>query len=85
MSTHSFPIVKSEQEWREELGSQAFDVLRNKGTERARTGEYDKFYPKEGYFACRGCGNPLYRFVSYPVRYTPLPVTLTFSRPFPFS
>ena len=35
-------------------------MLRNKGTERPGTGEYNRFYPKEGYFACRGCGNPLY-------------------------
>ena len=24
------------------------------------TGEYNKFKPKEGHFACRGCGSPLY-------------------------
>lgn len=35
-------------------------VLREKGTEPAGTGEYDKFYPDSGYFACRGCGAPLY-------------------------
>jgi len=32
----------------------------NKGTERPSSGEYDSYYPKEGYFACRACNNPLY-------------------------
>ncbi|KAH9260611.1 methionine-R-sulfoxide reductase [Batrachochytrium salamandrivorans] len=54
----SFP--QSEQEWRNKLTAKEFHVLREKGTEPPRVGEYDKFYPKEGYFACRGCGNPLY-------------------------
>eukprot|EP00232_Nephroselmis_pyriformis_P004019 CAMPEP_0182911438 /NCGR_PEP_ID=MMETSP0034_2-20130328/36925_1 /TAXON_ID=156128 /ORGANISM="Nephroselmis pyriformis, Strain CCMP717" /LENGTH=111 /DNA_ID=CAMNT_0025047961 /DNA_START=25 /DNA_END=358 /DNA_ORIENTATION=+ len=27
-----------------------YKVLRGKGTEPARSGEYDKFYPKTGYF-----------------------------------
>lgn len=35
-------------------------MLREKGTEPARKGEYDKFYPKAGHFVCRACGNPLY-------------------------
>ncbi len=35
-------------------------MLREKGTEAAGTGEYDKLYPKQGYFACRACGAPLY-------------------------
>ena len=44
-----------------QLTDKEFQVLRNKGTEPARSGEYDKLYPKEGYFACKGCGNPLVR------------------------
>ena len=35
-------------------------VIESKGTEPAGTGKYDKFYPTEGYFACRKCGNPIY-------------------------
>ncbi|GBG30041.1 Peptide methionine sulfoxide reductase B5 [Hondaea fermentalgiana] len=57
-----FEVRKSEEEWRAELRPQEYHVLREKGTERAYTGEYDKFYPAadEGYFACRACKNPLY-------------------------
>eukprot|EP00051_Salpingoeca_urceolata_P006663 m.88142 g.88142 ORF g.88142 m.88142 type:complete len:157 (+) comp14931_c0_seq2:99-569(+) len=45
-----------------QLEPEAFDVLRKKSTEAPSTGEYDKFYPKEGYFVCRGCKNPLYSY-----------------------
>mmetsp|Transcript_4906 Transcript_4906/g.10662 ORF Transcript_4906/g.10662 Transcript_4906/m.10662 type:complete len:151 (-) Transcript_4906:371-823(-) len=55
-------VTKSNEEWKQILSAKEYQVLRAKGTEPAGTGEYDKFYPKagEGYFACRGCGNPLY-------------------------
>lgn len=54
--------TKTDKEWKAALSAEAFEVLRGKGTERAGTGEYNKFYPPagEGYFACRGCGNALY-------------------------
>ncbi|EOD32405.1 hypothetical protein EMIHUDRAFT_57831, partial [Emiliania huxleyi CCMP1516] len=53
-------MAKSEAEWKKQLNAQEYNVLREKGTERAGTGEYDKFYPKAGHFVCRGCGLPLY-------------------------
>jgi hypothetical protein len=37
-----------------------YQVLRKKGTEPPGTGEYNKFKPASGYFACRGCGAKLY-------------------------
>lgn len=40
-----------------------YQILRQKGTERPGTGEYNKFKPAEGYFACRGCGAKLYEYV----------------------
>mmetsp|Transcript_42385 Transcript_42385/g.106342 ORF Transcript_42385/g.106342 Transcript_42385/m.106342 type:complete len:358 (-) Transcript_42385:302-1375(-) len=55
-----FPLKKSDSEWKSALSDFEFKVLREKGTEPAGTGEYDKFYPDSGYFACRGCGAPLY-------------------------
>ena len=54
------PLKKTESEWKELLSSEEYYVLRQKGTERPGVGEYDSFYPTEGYFTCRACDNPLY-------------------------
>eukprot|EP00891_Asterochloris_glomerata_P003933 jgi/Astpho2/3933/Aster-01113 len=48
-----------ESQWKEKLTDAEYHVLRQKGTEPAGTGEYDKFY-NDGTYVCRGCGNPLY-------------------------
>eukprot|EP00122_Pirum_gemmata_P010652 Pgem_evm1s9856 len=57
-------VEKSEKEWKNQLSSQEYRVIREKGTEMAGTGEYNKFQPKEGYFACKACKNPLYSYQS---------------------
>ncbi|WP_179380489.1 peptide-methionine (R)-S-oxide reductase MsrB [Jannaschia marina] len=51
-------VVKSETEWKEELGAEAFKVLRKHGTERA--GTHDDFPKDPGTFRCRGCDAPLF-------------------------
>ncbi|CAM9807465.1 unnamed protein product [Pylaiella littoralis] len=58
----SYDVVKTDAEWKAELTPEEYAVIRNKGTEGASTGEYDKFYPEkhEGYFACKACKHPLY-------------------------
>eukprot|EP00408_Alexandrium_pacificum_P015092 CAMPEP_0171218098 /NCGR_PEP_ID=MMETSP0790-20130122/33030_1 /TAXON_ID=2925 /ORGANISM="Alexandrium catenella, Strain OF101" /LENGTH=192 /DNA_ID=CAMNT_0011683917 /DNA_START=62 /DNA_END=640 /DNA_ORIENTATION=- len=43
-----------------ELTAEEAHVIDGKGTEKAGTGEYDKFQPQRGYFACRKCGKPIY-------------------------
>ena len=43
-----------------------FRVLRQKGTEMPGSSEFNKFYPKEGTFACVGCGTPLYASTGTP-------------------
>jgi hypothetical protein len=55
-----YPVQKTDEEWKDQLGDAEFYVLRQKGTERPGTGEYNKFYPKSGHFTCGGCGTPLY-------------------------
>lgn len=52
-------VVKSEEEWREILTPDQYQVTREKGTERAFTGEYwDN--KDEGVYLCVACGQPLF-------------------------
>jgi peptide-methionine (R)-S-oxide reductase len=54
------PVIKSEEAWKEQLSGMEFKVLREKGTERAFTGEYwDHF--EDGNYVCRGCGLALFK------------------------
>ncbi len=50
---------KSDDAWRDQLTPEEFHVLREKGTERAFSGEYNDF-KKQGTFVCRACGNDLF-------------------------
>jgi len=53
-------IEKSDAEWKSELTPDQYHVLREKGTERAFTGEYD--HAKEpGEYQCAGCGKVVFR------------------------
>ena len=52
-------IVKSDAEWREMLTPEQYQVCRQKGTERAFTGKYDRCKDK-GTYVCQCCGNPLF-------------------------
>ena len=49
----------SEEDWKEKLTPEEFHILREKGTERPFTGEYDKFY-EAGTYKCAGCGTELF-------------------------
>lgn len=52
-------VKKSDREWREELTPEQYRVTRQKGTERAFTGEYwDN--KEEGVYRCVCCGEPLF-------------------------
>ncbi|MCB9783588.1 MAG: bifunctional methionine sulfoxide reductase B/A protein [Candidatus Omnitrophica bacterium] len=52
-------VELSEKEWKERLSPDEFDVLREKGTERAFTGDLLK-NKEEGVYTCAGCGLPLF-------------------------
>ncbi|KAJ5081666.1 hypothetical protein NUU61_009930 [Penicillium alfredii] len=57
----SYPDQRSDDQWRAVLSPDQFRILREKGTERAGTGEYDSHYPSEGVYNCAGCDTPLYK------------------------
>src|SRR5438309_2933811 len=52
-------MKKSEEEWKKQLDTETFQVLRKKATERPFTGKY--LHNKEkGMYVCSGCGAPLF-------------------------
>jgi len=53
-------LEKDEGYWREHLTPDEYTVLREKGTERAFTGEYWNVW-EEGTYHCRGCGEVLFQ------------------------
>src|SRR6266480_1448919 len=56
MTTH---IEKTDEQWREELTPEQYEVLRRKGTEPPFTGRY--VHSKEdGIYRCAGCGADLF-------------------------
>ncbi len=52
-------IVKTEAEWKAELTPEQYHVLREKGTERPYTGEFDHTF-EQGTYTCAGCGAQLF-------------------------
>jgi len=56
---HNFELQLSDAEWKKKLTAEQYYILRQKGTERATTGKYDKCYDS-GVYKCGACDNPLY-------------------------
>ncbi|MDX1957627.1 MAG: peptide-methionine (R)-S-oxide reductase MsrB [Leptospiraceae bacterium] len=52
-------LPKTEEEWKKILSTDAYQVLRKKGTERAFTGKYHDNKEK-GVYICAGCGQELF-------------------------
>lgn len=50
---------ETEDKWKEKLTEEEYRVLREKGTERAWTGEYNMHF-EEGVYKCAGCGETLF-------------------------
>jgi len=51
--------MQNDEQWRAKLTPEEFHVCREKGTERAFTGEYWDS-KEEGVYNCRCCGEPLF-------------------------
>jgi peptide-methionine (R)-S-oxide reductase len=52
-------VRKSEEEWKRELTPEQYHILREKGTERAFTGEY-AHSKTPGMYRCAACGQELF-------------------------
>jgi peptide-methionine (R)-S-oxide reductase len=52
-------VVKTEEEWKKELSPLQYEVLREKGTERAFTGSLLN-HKEEGVYTCAACGADLF-------------------------
>lgn len=52
-------IEKTDAEWREQLTPEQYRILRQKGTERAFTGEYNAA-KEAGVYRCAGCSTELF-------------------------
>ncbi|SDR73096.1 peptide-methionine (R)-S-oxide reductase MsrB [Gramella sp. MAR_2010_147] len=58
-SAENYEVNKTEAEWKEELSSEEFAVLRKAGTERPFSSELNDI-KEPGTFVCAACGNELY-------------------------
>ena len=52
-------IKRTDEEWRKELTPEQYRVMREKGTERPFSGEYETVWD-EGIYKCGACGAPLF-------------------------
>ena len=52
-------VIKTDAEWKSQLSKMQYYILREKGTERAWTGELNG-NKKTGLYSCAACKNPLF-------------------------
>lgn len=52
-------MKKQGQEWKEKLSEEQYRILREAGTERPFTGEYNMHF-EDGTYKCAGCDTPLF-------------------------
>ena len=58
-STREYAVTKTDEQWRAELSPAEYQVLRQAGTERPWTGEYNET-KTEGVYTCRACDAELF-------------------------
>lgn len=54
-----YPLQKTEEQWKSELGEERYRILRQKETEYPHTGKYNLTFEK-GTYCCGGCGEALF-------------------------
>lgn len=59
MEENTFPVNKSDAEWKKDLTDEQYYILREKGTERAFTGAYYDNHEKGTYY-CAACKQALF-------------------------
>ena len=59
-SDRTYPVAKTEEEWKEQLTPAEYQVLRQAGTEPAWMGEYTET-KTVGVYRCRACQAELFR------------------------
>jgi peptide-methionine (R)-S-oxide reductase len=59
-TTVNTPLQLTDAEWKAKLTPEEYEVLRNKGTERPRTGVYDQHWDA-GTYVCKACNAELFK------------------------
>ena len=82
MSDESYPVTRTEEEWRARLTREQYDVMRRHGTERPGSCALNH-EKRRGVFQCAGCDQPLFRSgekfesgTGWPSFFDPLPGAL---------
>jgi len=77
-SKKTYPVEKTDAEWRAALAPHEYEVLRKAGTERPGSSPYESD-PTVGVYTCRACGAELFRsetkfdaHYDWPAFYAPL-------------
>jgi peptide-methionine (R)-S-oxide reductase len=82
MTEESFPVTRTDEEWRARLTREQYDVMRRHGTERPGSCALNH-EKRRGLFQCAGCDQPLFRSgekfdsgTGWPSFFDPLPGAL---------
>jgi peptide-methionine (R)-S-oxide reductase len=82
MTEESFPVTRTDDEWRTRLTREQYDVMRGHGTERPGSCALNH-EKRRGVFQCAGCDQPLFRSgekfdsgTGWPSFFDPLPGAL---------
>ncbi|HMT35509.1 MAG TPA: peptide-methionine (R)-S-oxide reductase MsrB [Chitinophagaceae bacterium] len=59
-TTDTSKVTINNEEWKKNLDPEVYNIARNKGTERAFTGQYWNHYDA-GLYRCKACGNALFK------------------------